>query len=215
MKNNLKKKSIFSIAVSVVVLLLGTVLYGQDISVKKLEKDAKKQAKAYVKQGWLVAPGHNSIEIQQLRATKLQNTFNEDYTPKYIMGSAMSNGGNYDAAKFQATELAKIQIAGIISSDVAGLVQNNIGNSQLDEGQAASIVKSIGNYKSFVASKLTNIIPVIDMYKIDPETKNTTVTVGLFYNKEEAVKMGIQAIREQMMKESEELGKELDSLLGL
>lgn len=209
------KKSIFTVVVSIVVLLLGTVLYGQEISVKKLEKDAKKQAKTYVKQGWLVAPGHNSIEIQQLRAIKLQNTFNEDYSPKYIMGSAMSNAGNYDAAKFQATELAKIQIAGIISSDVAGLVENNIGNSQLDAGQAASIVKSIGNYKSFIASKLTNIIPVIDMYMIDPKTKNTTVTVGLFYNKEEAVKMGIQAIREQMMKESEELGKELDSLLGL
>lgn len=209
------KKSFFSIAASIVLLMMGTVLSGQEIAVKKLEKDAKKQAKAYVKQGWLVAPGHNSIEIQQLRATKLQNTFNEDYSPKFIMGTAMSNAGNYDAAKFQATELAKIQIAGIISSEVAGLVENNIGNSQLDAGQAASIVKSIGNYKSFVASKLTNIIPVIDMYMTDTKTKNTTVTIGLFYNKEEAVKVGIQAIREQMMKESEELGKELDSLLGL
>ena len=193
---------------------MGTVIM-TEVDVKKLEKDAKKQAKAYVKQGWLVAPGHNSIEIQQLRATKLQNTFNEDYTPKYIMGSAMSNGGNYDAAKFQATELAKIEIAGIVSSEVAGLVESNMGNSQLDAGEAASIVKTIGNYKSFVASKLTNIIPVIEMYKTDPATKNTTVSIGVFYDKKEAVRLGKQAIREQMMKEGEELGKELDSLLGL
>lgn len=209
------KRLFFSLGLSIIVSLLGTTLWGQAISDKKVERDAKKQAKTLVKEGWTVAPGHQSIEIQQLRASKLQNSFDEDFNPKYVFGSAQSVAPNYDAAKFQATELAKIEMAGIISSEVAGLVETNIGNSQLDPGQAAAIVKTVGDYKSFVASKLSNVIPVIEMYKTDPKTKNTIVSVGLFYNKEEAVKAGIKAVREQMMKDSEELGKELDVLLGI
>ena len=211
----LMKRLFFSLGLSIIVSLLGTTLWGQAISDKKVERDAKKQAKTLVKEGWAVAPGHQSIEIQQLRASKLQNSFDEDFNPKYVFGSAQSVAPNYDAAKFQATELAKIEMAGIISSEVAGLVETNIGNSQLDPGQAAAIVKTVGDYKSFVASKLSNVIPVIEMYKTDPKTKNTIVSVGLFYNKEEAVKAGIKAVREQMMKDSEELGKELDVILGI
>ena len=85
----------------------------------------------------------------------------------------------------------------------------------MDPGQAAAIAKTVGNYKSFVAAKLLNIISVVDMYKVDSSTKNTTVQIVIFDNKEEAVKAGISAVREEMMKESQELGKELDKLLGL
>ena len=73
----------------------------------------------------------------------------------------------------------------------------------------------MGAYKSFVATKLVNIISVVDMYKVDPSTHNTTVQIGLFYNREEALKAGMKAIRDEMMKESQELAEQLDNLLSL
>ena len=196
-------------------ILLCPVLSGQAVSDKRIEKDAKKQAKALVKDGWLTAPGKPSVELQQLRALKIQNEFDDNYNQKFVEGSAQAVGPNYDAAKFQATELAKIDIAGKITSELAGIVETNIGNEQTDPGQAVAIAKSVGNYKSFVAAKLVNIISVVDMYKVDSNTKNTTVQIGLFYNKEEAIKAGIQAVRDELMKESQELGEELDKLLDI
>ncbi len=195
-------------------VLSGSVAGAQAVSDRKIEKDAKKQAKMFVKEGWKTAPGHPSIELQQLRASKIENTFDDNFNPKFVFGSAQAVGPNYDAAKYQATELAKIDIAGKITSELAGIAETNLGNSQTDPGQAAAIVKTIGAYKNFVAAKLVNIISVIDMYKKE-SNGNTTVSIGLFYNKEEAVKAGLQAVRDQMMQESQALGEELDSLLGL
>ena len=193
----------------------GFIAEAQNVSERKIEKDAKRQAKALVKEGWKTAPGLPSIELQQLRASQINNTFDDNFSQKYVYGSGQAVGPNYDAAKYQATELAKIDIAGKISSMIAGLAETNIANSQLEPGQAAALVKTVGAYKSIVATKLTNIISIIDMYRVDPSTNNTIVSAGLFYNKDEAIKAGVQAMREQLMKESQELGEELDRLLSI
>ena len=209
-------KKFFLFAGLVAALMVsGVAASAQAVSEKAIEKDARKQAKMLVKEGWVTAPGKPSVEMQQLRALKIQNTFDDNFNPKFVEGSAQAVGPNYDAVKFQATELAKIDIAGKIASELAGIVETNIGNTQMDPGQAVAIARTIGDYKSFVAAKLTNIISVVDMYKQGGKNQNVTVQIGLFYNKEEAMKAGMQAVREEMMKESKELGAELDALLGI
>lgn len=197
------------------LVLSGAMASGPILSDRKMEKEARKQAKVFVKEGWKVAPGHPSIEAQQFKSIKINNTMDENYNSKFIMGTAQAVSNSYDAAKFQATELAKIDIAGKITSELAGIVKTNIGNSELEPGQAVSLVQTVGAYKSFVAAKLVNIISCIDMYKVDPKTGNTTVSIGIFYDKNEAIKAGIAETREQIRKESEELARELDVLLGL
>ena len=186
----------------------------QMVSDKKVEKDAKKQAKVLVKEGWKVAPGHPSIEMQQLKAAKINNTMDDNFNSKFVEGSAQAVAPTYDAAKFQAMELAKIDIAGKISSELAGIAKTNLGNQQINPEQAENIVKTIGAYKNFVAEKLVNIISCIDMYKVD-KSGQYTVSIGIFYNKEEAIKASMKEVRDQMMKESEELADELDALLSL
>ena len=185
------------------------------VSEKKVEKDAKKQVKVLEKEGWKVAPGHPSIAMQQLKAAKINNTMDDNFNSKYVEGSAQAVAPTYDAAKYQATELAKIDIAGKISSEIAGIAKTNLGNQQINPEQAESIVKTIGAYKNYVASKLTNIISCIDMFKVNPKNGQYTVSIGIFYNREEAIQAGMKEVREQMMKESEELANELDNLLGL
>ena len=208
------KKFFMLIGIAAGIFACGMIASAQIVSDKKAEKDAKKQAKVLVKEGWKVAPGLQSIELQQLKAAKINNTTDDNFNSKYVMGSAQAVAPSYDAAKYQATELAKIDIAGKISSELAGIAKTNIGNQQIDPEKAENIVKTIGAYKSFVATKLTNIISCIDMYKQDA-TGQYTVSIGIFYNKEEAIKASMKEIRDQMMKESEDLANELDDLLGL
>lgn len=208
------KRVLMLVGLVAAVLVSGTA-NAQLVSERKVEKDAKKQAKVLVKEGWKVAPGHPSIEMQQLKAAKINNTMDDNFNSKYVEGSAQAVAPTYDAAKFQATELAKINIAGKISSDLAGIAKTNLGNQQINPEQAENIVKTIGAYKNFVATKLTNIISCVDMYKIDPKNGQYTVSIGIYYNRDEAMRAGMKEIRDQMMKESEELAEELDDLLGL
>lgn len=208
------KRVLMLVGLMAAVLVSGTA-NAQLVSERKVEKDAKKQAKVLVKEGWKVAPGHPSIEMQQLKAAKINNTMDDNFNSKYVEGSAQAVAPTYDAAKFQATELAKIDIAGKISSDLAGIAKTNLGNQQINPEQAENIVKTIGAYKNFVATKLTNIISCVDMYKIDPKNGQYTVSIGIYYNRDEAMRAGMKEIRDQMMKESEELAEELDDLLGL
>lgn len=209
------KKFFVLIGLVAVFILSGSVASAQMVSDKKVEKDAKKQAKVLVKDGWKVAPGHPSIEMQQLKSLKIQNTMDESFNSKYVEGSAQAVAPTYDGAKYQATELAKINIAGKIASDLAGIAKTNLGNQQVSPDQAENIVKTIGAYKNFVAAKLINIISCVDMYKVDPKNGQYTVGIVIYYNRDEAMKAGMKEIRDQMMKESEELAEELDNLLGL
>lgn len=175
------KRLLVIVGLIAAILVPGTVANAQLVSEKKVEKDAKKQAKILVKEGWKVAPGLPSIEMQQLKAAKINNSTDDNYSSKFVIGSAQSVASTYDAAKFQATELAKIDIAGLISSELAGIAKTNIGNQQVNPDLAENIVKTIGAYKNYIATKLTNVISCIDMYKVDPSSGKYTVSIGIFY----------------------------------
>ena len=110
------------IKILMAVVLLGittSTVYAQ--SDKELAKQAKKEAKQLKKEGWKVPVGGLPMEAQLLKAYKLQAETDMEQQPKYIFGQAMSGGTFYDAAKMQATELAKAELAGNISTNLTSL----------------------------------------------------------------------------------------------
>ena len=98
---------------------------------EKASKDARKEAKSLSKEGWQSAPGALPIERQLDRSYMMQQEFDDDMFPKYLMGEGMSIAESYDAAKMQATELAKQNLAGQIQTEITALVENNVSNKQL------------------------------------------------------------------------------------
>ena len=85
--------------------------YSKSELTAKASKIARKEAKKLAKQGWQIAPGAVPIEKQLDKSYMMQYEYEEDLFPKYIMAEAMSVGENYDAAKMQAIELAKQNLA--------------------------------------------------------------------------------------------------------
>lgn len=79
---------------------------------QKVSKVAHKEAKRLKKEGWMTTPGSLPLDIQLDKSYQMQYEYDGDMYPKYIMGEAMSTGGNYDTAKMQALELAKQNLAG-------------------------------------------------------------------------------------------------------
>ena len=110
---------------------------------QKATKVARKEAKKMGKEGWLIAPGALPIEKQLDKAYMMSYEYDDNMFPKYIMGEAMSIGENYDAAKMQALELAKQNLAGQIQTEVTALIENTVANKQLSQEQAASVTQSV------------------------------------------------------------------------
>lgn len=181
---------------------------------EKASKDARKMAKQYKKEGWIVAPGQLPLERQLDRSYHMQYEVSPEAAFKWVWYDAQSPGENYDAAKFQAMELAKLGIAAQMQGELAAIVENVIGNEQLPKEQAASIAQTIAASKDIIAAKLGRVLPVVECYR-DVVRKGKEVRVMAFYNKDEAMKAASEAVREELQKKGEDLHTKLDKLLGL
>ena len=183
-----------------------------DLNVKA-SKAARKEAKTLKKQGWQIAPGALPLEKQLDKSYMMQQEFDEDLFPKYLMGEALSIGQNYDAAKMQALELAKQNLAGQIQTEVTALIENTVANKQLEPEDAASVVQSISAGKNLISQSIGRVITVVETYRT-VSNKNKEVLVRIAYNSEMAKAAAKKAIREDLEKKGEDLHNKLDQLLG-
>jgi hypothetical protein len=180
---------------------------------KKASKEARKEAKKFVKEGWEITPGSLSIEKQLDRSYLMQYEYDDNNYPKYLMSEAMSIGENYDAAKMQAIELAKQNLAGQIQTEVTALIENQVSNKQLTSEQAASVTQTVSASKNLIAQSIGRIIPVVETYRTK-NNKNKEVLVRIAYNSEMAMEAAKKVIRQDLEKRGDDLAKQLDNLLG-
>lgn len=180
---------------------------------EKASKVARKEAKKMKKEGWQTTPGTLPIDKQIDKSYMMQYEYDEDMYPKYIMGEAMSIGGNYDAAKMQALELAKQNLAGQIQTEVTALIENTVANEQLQGEQAESITRSVLASKNLISQSLGRTIPVVEVYRTLPN-KNKEVFVRISYSGDAAKKVAKEAIRKDLEKRGDNLHNKLDELLG-
>lgn len=180
---------------------------------EKATKTARKDAKKLQKEGWQTVPGALPIEKQLDKSYLMQMEYDEDMFPKYIMAEAMSIGENYDAAKMQAIELAKQNLAGQIQTEVTALIENTVANKQLEAEEAASVVQTISAAKNLISQSIGRTIPVMEVYRTKPN-KNKEVLVRLAYSQEMAKAAAKKAVRQELEQKGEELHNKLDKLLG-
>ena len=143
----------------------------------------------------------------------MQMEYDEDMYPKYLMGEAMSIGENYDAAKMQALELAKQNLAGQIQTEVTALIENSVANKQLANDEAASVTQSIMGAKNLISQSIGRTITVMECYRVK-SNKNKEVLVRIAYNGAMAKAATKRAIQEELSEKSEEIHKKLDKILG-
>jgi len=179
----------------------------------KATKAARSEAKKLKKEGWLTTPGSLPIDKQLDRSYLMQYEFDDSGYPKYIMGEAMSIGENYDAAKMQALELSKQNLAGQVQTEMTALVENSVANKQLSADQAASVSSSVLASKNLISQSLGRVIPVMEVYRTK-DTKNKEVLVRIAYNRAQAVEAAKQAIRADLEAKGNKMHEQLDKALG-
>ena len=179
----------------------------------KASKTARNEAKRLTKEGWKPAPGALPIEKQLDNSFLKQQEEDELGYPKFLMGEAMSIGENYDAAKMQALELSKQNLAGQIQTEVTALIENTVANKQLAKEEAVSITKSVIASKNLISQKIGKTIVVTELYR-ELSNKNKEVLVRVAYNMQMAKEAARQAIREDLEQKGLDLHQQLDKALG-
>lgn len=174
---------------------------------------ARQEARRLEKEGWTIAPGQMPLKKQLDRLYMMQYEYDDTLYPKYIFGEAQSIGGNYDAARFQAMELAKIDIAGQIQSEIVGLVETNIGNAQLDTEEAASLTETVAGLKDIIAQKVGRTLVVLECYRT-LRNKNQEVRLMVAYDSRTILQQTKASIKEELKEKSVELQSRLDQILG-
>lgn len=198
----------------IVLMLLISVpavcLTKEDVD-KKASKAARKEAKSLTREGWDVTPGTLPLEKQLDKSYQMQYQTDDNGYPRFYMGEAMSTGENYDAAKMQAIELAKQNLAGQIQTEITALIENTVANKQLGPDEAASITESITASKNLISQSLGRVVTIVECYRT-LTNKNKEVLVRIAYNVEMANEMAKKVIRKDLEEKGEDLHEQLDKI---
>jgi len=135
---------------------------------------------------------------------------NDKNESKYIMATGNSVAETQTAAKLQAMETAKLELAGQINTQVAALIENSIANQQLNNEEAASVTKTVAASKNLIAQEIGLIIPMVEMYK--KIGKNVEVNLRLAYNMATAFDVAKKVIRKSLEEETKIAHDKLDKL---
>ena len=190
---------------------------------KEIEKTAKQEAKQLKKEGWKVAPGLPSIEMQLKDSYMMQRQKDENGYDKFIQGDAMSVGQVYDAAMFQAENLSKLNLAGKMETRVIQIIDNKLANKEvrdlisiskeISKEEAVSLATSISASKNLISQRLGQVITPVKLYR-DLPNGNMEVRVIVYYSRDLADKAAKAAMREELENEANELSERLDDILG-
>jgi len=182
----------------------------KDIKQKAI-KDARKEAKKLKKEGFKVAPGQLPMD-KQIEATWIKRYETDDKgNKKWFVADARAVGETHSAAKMQAYEVAKVNLAGQIGTEVAGLIETNIANAQLNAEEAASVTETVATFKSIVGSKLGRTSTFFEADKTIG--KNTEIFVTIGYSYDAAVEMAKDIIRKGLVEKTKVQSDKLDKIL--
>ncbi len=178
---------------------------------QKALKEARKEAKTLSKEGFKVSPGQKPMDKQIEDAWMTRYQKGADGYPAYFVADARSTGESHSVAKLQANEVAKINLVGQIGTEVAGLVETNLANSQLSSDDAVSITETVGTFKSIIGSKLGRTLILFEASKSLKD--NTEVFITIAYSYEKAIAMSKDVIRQELKEKTKLNAEALDKIL--
>ena len=178
---------------------------------KKAIKAARKEAKKLTKEGFRTPVGKLPLDKQLENAWQRQAELDMEGNPYWYIASSRAIGGNQSSAALQATNAAKIDLAGQIQTKVSQLIEAKVANDDMGQEEAASLSNVVASSKSIISGTLGRTIPLVEVYRTLPN-KNVEVMVTIGYSMQTANQEAIKAIRQELTGKSEELAKELDKL---
>ena len=164
----------------------------------KPSKEAKKEAKKMEKEGWGVSFGAMSMPEQIQRSYYFTNEIDNEGNAKYAIGHGRSTAQYYDAARLQAMQVARLDIAQQIETQLVAEAENVFGN---EEGANAvtSVMQSTTGGRSYVSQCLKQTIIVTEIQRELPNG-NKEVQVRIAADRASVLDAAKKAISEDLKK---------------
>jgi hypothetical protein len=180
----------------------------------KAMREARKEAKKYEKAGWSVAPG--SIPLAKvLENTWMKQVMSDDKgNVIYISGDGNAVGETKSAAELQAVELGKLQLAGLIQTNMSSLISANIGNAQLTTQEAASVTEIVQSAKNIIAMELGYVDPSFKLFRNIGNDK-IEVQVRLMYDTRQSLEIAKKVVRQELKDKLKLNEGKLEKLMGI
>lgn len=174
----------------------------------KASKDARLRAKQMEKEEWMPAPGTMTLEKQFDRMFIMEEDYDDDGIQKYFFGTGQATGGTFEAAKLQATELAKNYIAGQIETIVGSEIESEVTNQHVSDANVVTNTETEAAVKSRIRQSLRRVVPVFEAYR--KVNGRYEVQVRLAYSQALAKESVDKLIRQELSKKAEPLHEKLD-----
>jgi hypothetical protein len=178
----------------------------------KAIKSAQKQAKEYAKDGWKVMPGSVPLDKLLESSWMKQLATDESGNTKYITADGNGVAETKSTAEAQAVEFAKLQLAGMLETNIASIINGNIGNTQLSTQDATSVTELVQSSKNIIAQQLGYVDPAFKIYR-DLKDKKVEVSVRLFYEAAQSLVIAKKAIKKEMKDKLKKTDDEVNKLL--
>ena len=177
-------------------------------------REARKEAKNLKKDGWYVPPG--SLPLDKILENAWMKQLMEDDEGKvmYITADGNAVAESKTAAEMQAIEMGKLQLAGLIETNVSSLVTGNIGNAQLSTEDAASVTEIVQSSKNIIATELGYVDPFFKLHKNIGKDK-IEVQIRLFYDTGQSLEIAKKRVRTELKDKLELNQQQLEKLMGM
>ena len=180
----------------------------------KAIKEARKEAKNLEKIDWQAYEGGLPLSMVVENAWKKQMMVDEKGDQMYITADGNGVGETKTAAEMQALEVAKLQLAGMVQSNISSLVSTNIGNTQLTQEDAVSVTEIVQSAKNLIATELGYINPYFKIYR-NLEGNRVEVQVRIFYNTKQSLEIARKVVRGEIKDKLKVNEEQLNKLMGM
>ena len=181
---------------------------------EKAVRNARRDARKMKKEGWKVNPGTLPLDKLTENAWKKQLQTDEKGDPRYITADGDAVAKTKTAAELQAIEMGKLQLAGLIESNISALISGNIANAQLSTKDAASVTEIVASSKNLIATKLWYVNPFYKVYKNIGDNK-VKVQVKLFYDTKQSLQIAKKVVRKELKDKLKLNEEKLEKLMGI
>lgn len=173
----------------------------------KPSKDAKKQEKKLQKEGWMVPAGGKTIAKQitetQLLGEELMADEAGNPTKRYIIRSAQSVAGTFNAGVGAARSNAQVELAAMLETKVAAALETKLDNQQTSAITNNTVEKFHERAKAIIDASLTNTRTVLSIYRVNG-LNNYEVQVQVAFDKKELAARLKRNIQKELEQEGDE-----------
>ncbi|MFL5728918.1 MAG: hypothetical protein ACJ75J_05455 [Cytophagaceae bacterium] len=180
----------------------------------KATKQARKEASKLKKEGWTVNPGSLPMDKTVEKAWTKQYSEDDKGMPLFITADGNGVAQSKSVAEMQAIELAKLQLAGLVETNISSLITANMGNAQLSREEAASVTEIVQSAKNIIATQLGYIDPVFKIYR-NVGSDNVEVQVRIFYDRKQSMDIAKKAVKKELREKLKMNEEQLNKLMGI